>query len=151
MKMSGFSHEQGHPWATLVGCLLLLSSFINAGYTQWVSRILVLPYITKRVNNESASLVQKLPTYRAFLRKYIRGEFELYLGSNTLYTHDFFDDHLSMHTQSRFSDQSIYLPGFSHIRSSHFFVNYILNGGVTNLCCCTKLLEIHISSVLRYV
>ena len=146
MKMCGFSHEQGHPWATLVGCLLLLSSFINTDHTQWVSRILVLPFHNKKSEqNESASLDQKLPTYRAFLRKYIRGEFELYLGSNTLYTHDFFENNLSMHTQSRFSDQSIYLPGFSHIRSIHFFLTYTLIGGVTNLCCCTTLLEIHTS------
>ena len=118
-----------------------LTLIIPNGYRESLSSL----FITKRVNNESASVDQKLPTYRAFLRKYIRGEFELYLGSNTLYTHDFFENHLSMHTQSRFSDQSIYLPGFSHIRSIHFFVTYILNGGVTNLCCCTKLLEIHIS------
>ena len=127
-----------------------LTLIIPNGYRESLSS----HFITKRVNNESVSLVQKLPTYRAFLRKYIRGEFELYLGSKILYTHDFFESHFhtlcihksqSMHTQSRFSDQSIYVAGFSHIRSIHFFVTYILNGGVTNLCCCTKLLEIHIS------
>ena len=118
-----------------------LTLIIPNGYRKSLSSL----FITERVNNESVSLVQKLPTYRAFLRKYIRGEFELYLGSKTIYTHDFFEDHLSMHTQSRFSDQSIYLPGFSHIRSIHFFVTYTLIGGVTNLCCCTKLLEIHTS------
>ena len=124
-----------------------LTLIIPNGYRESLSS----HFITKRVNNESASVDQKLPTYRAFLRKYIRGEFELYLGSNILYTHDFIENHLSMHTQSRFSDQSIYLHGFSHIRSIHFFVTYILNGGITNLCCCTKLLEIHISKILKYV
>ena len=145
MKMCGFTHEQGHPWATLVGYLLILSSFINAHHTQWLSRIFVLPFHNKKSEQRIDFPWWKIPTYRAFLRKYIREEFELYLGSKTLYTHGFFEDHLSMHTQSRFSDQSIYLPRFSHIRSIHFFVTYILNGGVTNLCCCTKLLEIHIS------
>ena len=145
MKMCGFSHEQGHPWATLVGCLLLLSSFINADHTQWVSRIFVLPFHKKKSEQRIGLPWSKITYIPSFLRKYIRGEFELYLGSNTLYTHDFFENHLSMHTQSRFSDQPIYLPRFSHIRSIHFFVTYILNGGVTNLCCCTKLLEIHIS------
>ena len=129
-------------WQDVYSCHLhSLTLIMPNGYRETLSSL----FITKRVNNESVSLVQKFPTYRAFLRKYIRGEFELYLGSNTLYTHDFVENHLSMHTQSRFSDQSIYLPGFSYIRSIHFFVTYILNGGVTNLCCCIKLLEIHIS------
>ena len=45
---------------------------------------------------------------------------EFYLSSNTLNPQDFFKDHLSTCTQYRTSDQSTYLPGFSHIRAIHF-------------------------------
>ena len=51
----------------MVGGFFLLSSFINVGYNQWASRIVILTFLTKSVNNESAFFVQKAHPHQAFL------------------------------------------------------------------------------------
>ena len=74
-RKAGFSHEQGQPLATSVGGLLLRFSFINVSYNQWASRIVTLTFLTKSVNNEFTSLVQKTHPHRAFLRNHTKTNF----------------------------------------------------------------------------
>ena len=57
-----------------VGRVLTPPIFNHQRLSQWVARILVFTFITKSMNNKSASFVQKTPTYRAFLHRYVRAE-----------------------------------------------------------------------------
>ena len=51
--------------------------FNHRRLSQWVARIRVLTFITKSMNNESASFVQKGHPYRAFLRNHISKNFRV--------------------------------------------------------------------------
>ena len=68
---AGFSHEQGHPRATLVGGFLLIPLCINVGHNQSAWRIVTLTFLTKSVNNESAFFVQRAHPHQTFFRKNI--------------------------------------------------------------------------------
>ena len=54
------------------GRVLTSPIFNRQRLNQWVAQIVVLVFITRSMNSESASFVKKPPPYRAFFRNHIR-------------------------------------------------------------------------------
>ena len=89
-----------------VGRVLTPPIFNHRRLSQWVVWILVLTFITKSVNNESASFVQKAHPYRAFLRNHIRTSSQSSFGSHS--SQSPYTSHSAYRSENSYNSHSTY-------------------------------------------